>query len=170
MPQVHRFGYHHIMHPGHRTPLKVNQEGVASATVVAPTAAAADAVATAAIVAGSVAKSSEFLLALCKAGVIAGFCLLSRSQAPVFHGAMFEPTGGAASANLSAEIDVAKQPSLSRAAPLWASFSDALGQAGEARVAQVSCKGRTTEVRPSRLDAGAGQPRRGCRAVARQHP
>ena len=41
--QIQKFGYHHIVHPGLKKPMRANEDGVSSVTVVCKTCAEADA-------------------------------------------------------------------------------------------------------------------------------
>jgi len=146
--QVNRFGYHHIMHPGHRVPLKVNEEGVASATVVAPTCAVADAVATAAMVAGGMEQAERFLGHLKAQGRITGFALLSRTKRPVISGSCFDVVGNIGVKEIAQDQRaMATQPSLSQASPLYDKYLAAKGRKQhEPWVVEVTIKGKSLQV------------------------
>jgi len=92
--QVHRFGYHHIVHPGHRVPLRACEDSVAAATVLGPWGAAADAAATAAIVCGSVERAAALMEDLRAAGEVWAWCLASRSSGLVASGEPFTSIDG----------------------------------------------------------------------------
>ena len=117
--QIYKFGHHHIVHPGYQVPLKVNEDGVASATILAPSAAVADAIATAALVASGMDAAQSFLDPLFTAGIIAGYCLLSRRHHPHMRGPMLAQTDkGAALLQLNDQL-VDSQPATIPGASQW---------------------------------------------------
>ncbi|CAG9460248.1 unnamed protein product [Pedinophyceae sp. YPF-701] len=91
--QLHKFGFHHIYHPAQRTPMKLSDVGVASASVVAKSCAVADAIATAVMVSGNVDHAQRLLNYLVREGEVLGYAVLTRQGDPVVHGDMFTYVG-----------------------------------------------------------------------------
>ena len=126
--QVYKYGHHHIVHPGHQVPLKVNEEGVASATVLADSAVVADGVATAAMVASNMDSAQNFLDRLMSAGTIRGYCLLSRKHHPHLAGEMLHITEEG-KVRFSVADKVARVPTLRGLQPIWDTLVEARRQA-----------------------------------------
>lgn len=146
--QVYKFGYHHIVDGESLSLMRAGQEGVACVTVVAASAARADAFATAAMACASVEAAAGMLDRLVAEGHVGGFCLLSRARAPVMRGGMFHAAASAAdpgpSSGVFASLPATGPPDEAQA---WLQLEQASSRLLPPRSVLVETEGTAVEVR-----------------------
>jgi len=145
--QVYKFGYHHIVDGESLSLMRAGQEGVACVTVVAASAARADAFATAAMACASVEAAAGMLDRLVAEGHVGGFCLLSRARAPVMRGGMFHAAASAAdpgpSSGVFASLPATGPPDEAQA---WLQLEQASSRLLPPRSVLVETEGTAVEV------------------------